>query len=132
MSRQPLVKPMSIGGAAGWIFAITAAFLLLWGVVLSARASAENDELTGFACQAIAYLLGLFAILRFYGPDASIRDFVGLRKTSWLFFPIAILLGVAATFAADALYNLISHRWPIEDGPSLTKTLSEASTARKI
>jgi len=60
--------------------------------------------------QAIAYLAGLFVILRVHDPDAGIRDFIGLRPTHALFYPLAVLLGASLVIPANALYDVVE-RW---------------------
>jgi len=110
---------MSVLGATGWTFLVTAGLLLLWSIVIAARPARAEDETTGFMCQALAYLLGLFGILRLHGPDISIREFVGMRRTSWWFLPIGLALGVVASVGADIAYTAITHRFPVDDGPAL-------------
>jgi membrane protease YdiL (CAAX protease family) len=123
---------MTAWAAAGWVFAMTAVFFTLWQVFASVRDSAKEDEITGFGCQAIAYLLGLFGIIRFYGPESSIRQFIAMRRTSWVFYPIAILLGFAATFAADALLTAILHRFPMPGDDNLSSAFNGISRLKQF
>jgi len=90
--------------ATGWWLGITVLFLIL------ALAVAKEDLVSEVACQAIAYLSGLFLILRVHAPQAGIRDFLGMRPTHPLFYPLAILLGVALEVPADALFGWVE-RW---------------------
>jgi len=109
-------RPMSYLGAAGFSFATTFLFFFLLSIVIAARPAAENDLVSKFGCQVVATLLGLFLILRIYAPDKSIRDFLGLRWTNLGFFPLAALLGAAVQVPANALYDLITRRFPTAEG----------------
>jgi membrane protease YdiL (CAAX protease family) len=114
-------RPMSALLASGWALGTTFVFFVLIGVLVGLRPGAQDDLVSIFACQAIAYLLALFLILRIHAPDASIRDFVGVRPTSPLFYPLAVLLGVALEVPANALYNVIEKRYPSEGEDTLGK-----------
>jgi membrane protease YdiL (CAAX protease family) len=106
---------MTALAATGWTFGSIFLFHLILSIVRGMRPAAELDEVTGVACQAIAYLVTLFFILRVHAPDAGIRDFIGMRPTSALFYPLAIALGLALEAPADTLYGVILKRWPIPD-----------------
>ncbi len=123
---------MGAPAAFGWTFVVTFLFLALLAVVWAVREGSKNDLVTSFSCQAIAYSLGLFLILRVYAPERSIRDFLALRPTSWPLYPIAILLGVAITLPADALYEIISKKYPALEPDTLTQVFHESSIARRI
>ncbi len=103
-------RPMTALTATGWALGITYAFFVLAVALAKARPGSENDVVSGLLCQAIAYLTGLFVILRVHAPDTGIRDFVGLRPTHVLFYPLAILLGVSLVIPANALYDVVE-RW---------------------
>lgn len=113
--EQP--PPMTTVAAIGWAFGVTFAFILVRNITLALRPGSTYDLVTELGCQAIAYLTGLFLILRVHAPEASIRDVIGLRATHFGFYPLAILLGVAVEIPADGLYEKIVHRYPtgIED-----------------
>lgn len=126
-------RPMSLAAAAMWAVGITFLFVWLLSLIIAIRPSAQSDLVTTFGCQAAAYLLGLFGILRFYAPRASIRDFLGVRPTHAGFYPLAVLLGLALTAPIGALYDLIERRWPSpRDGElELVRLLAEGSTAEQ-
>ncbi len=123
---------MSPAAAFGWTFAVTFVFLALLGVMWALRGDAKGDLVTGFSCQFIAYALGLFLILRVYAPDRGIRDFLGLRPTTWVVYPLAILLGIAVTFPADAVYDLICARFPPPEPDTLSEVFRASSPARRV
>jgi membrane protease YdiL (CAAX protease family) len=111
--------------ATGWALGITFLFFVL------AVAVAKEDLVSAIACQAIAYLVGLFFILRVHAPQAGIRDFLGMRPTHPLFYPLAILLGVALEVPTDALYGAVE-RWTgkvAEDG--ITEVFRSAGAPKR-
>ncbi|AKT38074.1 CPBP family intramembrane glutamic endopeptidase [Chondromyces crocatus] len=109
---DPEERPMSLPLAAVWALSITFLFVWFLAVLVAIRPSAQSDLVSTFGCQAVAYLLGLFGILRLHAPHASIRDFLGIRPTHLAFFPLAVLLGLALEAPIGALYDLIARRWP--------------------
>lgn len=125
---------MSIAMACGWVVGIT--FLFFWqlSLLVSLRRGAAFDFISAFGCQAIAYLLGLFAVLQVHAPRASIREFLGVRRAHPLFYPLAIALGVALEGPIGAVYQAIERRWPSQSPPDdeLVRQLAEAGTAQRI
>lgn len=127
-------RSMSYVGAALWACAMTAVFLFGLVLVVSIRPAAQSDLVTKFGCQVIATLLALFLILRLYAPERSIRDFLGIRSTHVGFYPLALLLGVAVQVPANALYDLITRRFPTvtEHDDSLFEDLSKGRLSRVV
>jgi membrane protease YdiL (CAAX protease family) len=123
---------MTMPAAAGWAFGVTFAFILLRSLTLSVRPGSTYDLVTQIACQAIAYLLGLFLILRVHAPEAGIRETIGLRRTHPLFYPLALLLGVAVEIPADGLYDAIVHRWPTGVDDKFAEVYRDASSGRRV
>ncbi|KYF65947.1 hypothetical protein BE11_22120 [Sorangium cellulosum] len=123
---------MSVVAAVGWVAGVTFLFLWLLGVVASFRPAPELDVVSSFACQAAAYLLGLFGVLQLHAPRASIREFVGLRRTHAAFYPLAVALGFALEGPIAALYEQIERRWPsgINDA-ELVRVFVEASAVER-
>jgi uncharacterized protein len=102
--------PLNALAATGWALGITFVFFVLAVLLAKTRPGSEYDVVSGVACQAIAYLVGLFLILRVHAPEAGIRDFLGMRPTHWLFYPLAVALGLALEIPANALYGAVE-RW---------------------
>jgi hypothetical protein len=125
---------MSLATAVGWISGVTLLFILLLGVIVDLRPAAKNDLISAFGCQAAAYLLGLFAILRIHAPRAEIREFIGLRPTHAGFYALAVLLGTALQAPVSALYEAIEKRWPSPDegDAGLLRIIADAPLAEKI
>jgi membrane protease YdiL (CAAX protease family) len=85
-----------------------------WMVMLvgSVKESSSRDLISQLFCQVIAYGLGLFLLLRAKAPNAKIRDFISLRATNPWFFPLALMLGIAAWPLAAQLHGYIHELWP--------------------
>ena len=130
-ARLP-TSSMTIAAAVGWAFGVTFVFILLRSITLAARPASNNDLVAQIACQAIAYLLGLFLILRVHAPEASIRATIGLRRTSAAFYPLAVLLGVAVEIPADGLYDALLRRFPTGVEDKFGEVYRESSSPRRM
>lgn len=106
---------MSLWMATLWAFGITLAFQVVLSAYISARPGAANDMVVGVACQAIVYLGGAFLVLRVHAPQASVRDYLGLRPTHALLYLLGLLAGLAVHPLADAVEELLERRFPITD-----------------
>jgi len=121
---------MTLLGAFGWTISATLAFFFAWSTAIGLRDGAKDDLVTGALSQVVGYGVALFLVLRVYAPDTSIRRVLGVRATSPAITAVAPLLGVALYLPIDALYELISSRFPT--GPDSLPTLWEqASLARR-
>jgi membrane protease YdiL (CAAX protease family) len=119
------VRPMPVFLAGGWLLGVLFTQNLLLLLVLSARHADQADLVSGFACQAAAFLLGLFLILRVHAPEAGVREFIGARKTHPAFYPLGVVLGAAIVFPADALFELIQRRYPDPRDANASERISE-------
>jgi uncharacterized protein len=117
--------------ATGWALGITYSFIVIAVVLAKMRPGSEHDVVSGLACQAIAYLIGLFVILRVHAPDAGIRDFLGVRPTHWLFYPLAVLLGAALFLPGTVLYGAIERLTHHEPESQMAELFDAASPPRK-
>jgi membrane protease YdiL (CAAX protease family) len=117
--------------ATGWALGTTFFFILLANVLALLRPGSAQDVVSGFGCQAVAYLLGLFLILRLHAPDAGIRAFVGMRRAHAAFYPLAVGLGACLVLPTNALYNVIEKRWPIEVEDHFSEMVQNASTPQR-
>lgn len=113
--REHGQQPMSAFAASFWVAGATLIFLLIATVLASVREGIAHNESVLVGCQAAAYLLTLFAVLRVHGPDVPIRGFVALRGTDLRFFPLALVAGVSSAFWASALLEQIHRRFPEPD-----------------
>ncbi len=108
------IRPLSLFGAALWVFGIELGFWWALMLVGSLREASDRDLISRLCCQLFTYSLGLFLILRVHGPQAPIRDFVAARKTHLAFYPLALALGGAVAAPAAWLLGLIERHWPPE------------------
>lgn len=110
----------------------TALFLVLLGVLEGVQPRAQRDVFTAFGCQAAAYLLALFVVLRRHAPDASIRRFLALRPTTAAFYPLALVLGASLAIPANALYELLERRFPSNQADSLAELYAEGALGTRV
>jgi membrane protease YdiL (CAAX protease family) len=122
-------RPMSALAATGWSLGATFAIFVLASILHAFRPVAELDIVSGVGCQAIAYLCTLFLILRVHAPNAGVRDFVGMRPTDVLFYPLSVGIGLSLQLPADALFTAIERRWPSED--HVTEMFQAASSPKR-
>jgi len=69
------------------------AFLWILTGVTAFRDGAEADVIGRIGCQIAGYGLVFYALLRVYGPETRIRDFLALRHTHPAFYPLAVVVG---------------------------------------
>lgn len=124
--------PMSIAAALGWVIGVTVALHLINSLAMLARPGSDHDLVRFAACQAIAYLLGLFAILRVHAPEASIRDFLALRRTHVALYPLGLLLGASLWLPAEVLLERIEKRWPLPGAGTFAEELFASSSPRRL
>jgi hypothetical protein len=111
--RGPLIaRPMSIVAACGWSLGTTLLFFWLASITVALRPAARYDLVNSFGCQVVAYLAGLFLILRVHAPDGSIREILGVRGTHPAFYPLGAALGFALVLPVNSLYDFLEHRFP--------------------
>jgi membrane protease YdiL (CAAX protease family) len=127
------VAPMSPFAALLWTAGATLAFLWFYALTVALREAAADDAVSRFGCQLVAYLGALFGVLRLYAPNVGIRQFLGLRGTHFGFYPLAVVLGLAATIPINSLYTFIERRVPGPDlGDSVLELFRDAGLARQL
>jgi CAAX protease family protein len=126
-------RPMPPFFAAGWALGATLLFVLLASLTISVRPAAAVDLVSQVACQAGAYLLVIFLILRVHAPDADLGSFLAFRRTNVAFYALAILLGAALVVPAAALSDAITHRFPTPPSEdSIFEIFQSVSLPRKL
>jgi uncharacterized protein len=108
------LRKMTFFGAALWVTGATLGFLFIAQIAGTVHEGIGQDQFLLVGCQALSYLLALFAMLRIYSPDGSIRQFIALRKTHAAYYPLGFLLGIATSLPANWLLEQIVARWPQE------------------
>lgn len=96
---------MPFVAAAAWTVGATLILDLL-------RLALARDLVGSVACQAAAYLLVVFLVLRLHAPEAHLQSFLALRGAHLAFYPIAAALGAALFVVAEAVYELVQRRYP--------------------
>lgn len=130
---SPEVRPMTVWAAVAWALGTYFLYLFVAMVHVSFREGAARDVVTMFGCQMVAYLLGLFGILRLHAPLAGIRDLIGLRRTHGAAYAFGVVVGLAILLPVNEIYMVIVSRYP-GDVPAeqLIETLRESSTGRLV
>lgn len=127
-------RAFTFGAAMVWT--IIALFLDIFfiGMSESSRAGASYDLVSRTACQAIAYSVVLFGILRVHEPETSIRHILGLRAPSPLALVLALALGAALSLPSSFLDNLLDARFPrpAEETEALERILSVPTLGKRI
>ena len=119
--------------ATGWALASTCLFVALVVLTMALRPDAPRDFVSGFLCQVVAYLLGLFLILRVHEPAAPIREVVAFGPARFPFYPLAVVFGVAAVVPVNDLHAAIENRFPSDQAgqEEIVRMLAEAGTPKR-
>lgn len=126
------IRPMSPLFAAGWTFAAMFAVVLVGIIVLSARPAAADDLVSSIAIQVIGFSAVFFLMLRVHAPRSSISRFVGLRSTSWAFYPLGVVAALAVQLPLTELFNLLITRFPSGAPPSIEPLYLASSPAKRV
>jgi membrane protease YdiL (CAAX protease family) len=122
-------RPLSFLAAAGWTFAVSLTLGIVIQLCDDARPGASADLVTFTTAYVLTHLVALFVLLRIYEPESSIREVIGLRKTSVPAMLLALPLGAGAYPTMNALDDLVSRRFPLtEDETALVVKLVSAGT----
>lgn len=116
-----------------WAFASVVLLVVLLRAVAVASGDLGRDSAMFSLCQAVAYLAVLVGIQTVYFPRARLGPVLGTRPGRWVFFPIALLLGVAIHPPADAIYEAALARWPTTTpAESIVRQLAQMPPWRKV
>lgn len=133
-STEPKDRPLSFSGAAVWT--IVALFLDLFfvGLTEAGREGAFFDLASRTACEALAYSIVFFAILRLHEPNTSIRHVLALRTPSVLAVLLALAVGAALSLPSEWLDQALDARFPRppEEKETLDRILSVATLGKRI
>ncbi|MSP25328.1 MAG: CPBP family intramembrane metalloprotease [Myxococcales bacterium] len=133
-AKEQATRPMTGFGAALWVSLATLAFMWLAALLVSLREETMRDQAVLVMCQAAAYLLVLFGILRVHAPEQSIRAFVGLRATHPGFYPLALVMGAAGAVPATWLLMRLDQYFPKDAAQTFnfSDLFYEATMSRRI
>jgi membrane protease YdiL (CAAX protease family) len=103
---------MSFLAAAGLTIGARLVLDLLRELAEAARPGAVGDIVTYGGAFAVAHLVFVFLVLRVYAPESSLREVLGLRRTSPALYVLAPLAGAAMYPPLARLDALVGHRFP--------------------
>ncbi len=127
-------RPLSLGTAAIWTLLALFVDLLLLGMTEAGREGAFYDLVSRTACQALAYSVTFFGILRLHEPESSIRHVLALRAPSVIAVLLAIAVGMALSLPSEWLDTLLDARFPRPpaEKDALDRLLSVATTGKRV
>ncbi len=125
---------MTFAVAAIWTLVALFLDLFLLGVTEAGREGAFYDLVSRTGCQALAWSLALFGILRVHEPEASIRHVLGFRRSPALVVVLALALGAALSLPSEWLDNALDARFPrpAQEQEALERLLSVATVGKRV
>lgn len=106
-------RPMNPFEATMWAFGSIVAFVSLLQGAHILYPGLQTDSAAQSLCQVLAYLPLLLLLQYIYFPRTRLGAILGTSTSgSWVFYPIAILLGVAIHAPTNAIYEAALQRWP--------------------
>lgn len=105
-------RPMTFVEATLWTIGSVVLLVTLWQVVARLAPAWKEDPGVSALCQVGAYTTLLLLLRTFYFPTTRASVIFATRPGSWVFYPIAAVLGVAILFPASAIYEAALARWP--------------------
>ena len=106
-------RRMTFLAAAAWSLGLGLVASVLAEITESARPGAAMDLVNLTACRVVASSIFLFAILRVYAPEASIRDMLGVRAVSPIATVLAAAVGALLYPGLSLLDDFIYTRFPL-------------------
>jgi membrane protease YdiL (CAAX protease family) len=128
------VRPFSFLAGAAWTLASAVFVSGLISLIDSVHPGAFVDVVTVATCKVLACSLVLFALLRVYQPDASIRRVLALRPASPLTHACAALFGLGCAPFAMWLDGTLARRFPppAVETEALERIFATPTIGRKI
>jgi len=114
-------RPLTFASAAVWTIIALFLDLFFLGMTEAAREGAFFDLVSRTACEALAYAIAFFGILRLHEPETSIRHVLGLKMPSPLAILLGIALGAALSLPSEWLDQVLDGRFPRP--PAETETI---------
>lgn len=132
MESSPSKAPeraMSFLAAAGLTIGARLVLDLLRELAEAVRPGAVGDIVTYAGAFAVAHLVFVFLVLRVYAPESSVRDVLGLRRTSPALYVLAPLAGAAMYPPLARLDSIVGRRFPTtQEEQDLADKLIDTST----
>jgi hypothetical protein len=127
-------RPLSFLSAALWTLLALFLSILFVGMTEASREGAFFDLVSRTACEALAYSVVFFAILRVHEPDTSIRHVLALRAPSIIALLLGLAVGAALSLPSEWLDQALDMRFPRppQDKEALDRLLSVATLGKRI
>jgi membrane protease YdiL (CAAX protease family) len=127
-------RPISFLGAAFWTFAIGFLVAIAVQVTNDARPGASDDLVNITACCVLAYSVLLFAMLRVYAPEVSVREVLGVRPVSPVGSILATIAGAATCVGMSVVDEAMSKRFPLseEDAERIERLLKMSTVGERV
>jgi membrane protease YdiL (CAAX protease family) len=127
-------RPFTLAAAAIWTVVALFLDLLFLEVTEAGRAGAFFDLVSRTACEALAYSIVFFAILRLHEPDTSIRHVLALRPPSAFAIFLALVVGVAVSLPTEWLDQVLDVRFPrpLAEKEALDRLLSVSTASKRV
>jgi uncharacterized protein len=127
-------RPLSFGTAAIWTLLALFLDLLFLGITEAGREGAFFDLVSRTGCEALAYSIIFFGILRVHEPETSIRHVLALRAPSIIAVILALAIGAALSLPSEWLDQALDLRFPrpLAEKEALDRLLSVATVGKRI
>lgn len=103
---------MSFFVAAAWSILAVYGFMLLLAVLASTHTPPQIDLVTGFLCEAVAFLSTLIFVTLLHEKDKPLSEVFGLRRPSLSLCLIAVALGLALQGPLSLITDAILRHFP--------------------
>jgi uncharacterized protein len=127
-------RTLSFVGAAAWTIGAALVVDVALSVTELSRPGAALDLVNVTMCHVLAYSVMVFAMLRVYAPESSVRQVIALRGAPVLALVLAVVVGACLYPAASWLDALGAARFPTsqENNEALTKLMTSSTLARRL
>lgn len=127
-------QPMTFLAAAMWTILVFLVEMFVAGMTEAGRAGAFVDIVSRTGCQALAYSVVFFAILRVHEPTSSIRHVLAVRRPAILAVLLCIVVGVAISLPSEWMGEVLEAKFPRppEEKEAYDRLLSVATSGRRI
>jgi len=127
-------RPLTFLAAALWTVLVLLLDVFIVGMTEAGRAGAYLDIVSLTGCEALAYSVVFFGILRVHEPETSIRHVLALRRPSIIALILAIGVGVALSLPSEWLSQILEARFPRppEEKEALDRLFSVATLGRRV
>ena len=127
-------RPLTFLAAALWTVLVLLLEVFIVGMTEAGRAGAYLDIVSRTGCEALAYSVVFFGILRVHEPETSIRHVLALRRPSIVALFLAVGIGVALSLPSEWLDQILEARFPRprEEKEALDQLLSVTTLGRRV